>query len=76
MLARASGIGRDAEAHEHVFQELTNRLEDAAQAGTVGRLRARILESWDPVAIEKDVLLTQARQKPAFNRNVCRDLGW
>jgi hypothetical protein len=39
-------------------------------------LRDRILASWEPAAIERTVLKTQARQKIARCRNVCRDRGW
>ena len=57
-------------------QEMKNLLFDPAHASESGRLRARIESFWEPAAIEREVLRTQARQKIAFNRNVCQDLGW
>ncbi len=57
-------------------QEMDNLIGRPEHAAAERRLRERILGFWDPEAIEKQVLRTQARQKLAYNRNVCKDLGW
>lgn len=40
------------------------------------KLHDKMMSFWDPEKIEVEVLRTQARQKLAYNRNVCEDLGW
>lgn len=57
-------------------EELQNLADVPAHAATARRLRDRILSFWNPEAIEREVLRTQARQKIACCRNVCKDLGW
>jgi choline-sulfatase len=57
-------------------QELKNLIDDPAHSAESRRLRSRIESFWDGAAIERQVIETQARQKIARNRNVCRDLGW
>ena len=55
------------------MDNLVGRPETAAREA---QIRERILDWWDPEAIEVEVLRTQARQKLARCRNVCGDLGW
>jgi choline-sulfatase len=57
-------------------QEMNNLIADTRHAAVGNRLRERILSFWNPDVIEKQVLRTQARQKIAYCRNVCRDMGW
>lgn len=57
-------------------QELRNLAGTPACVRSERALRDRILAFWDPAAIERAVLRTQARQKIAYCRNVCRDKGW
>ncbi len=56
--------------------EQRNLIADPARAADARRLRSRIESFWDGAAVERQVLETQARQKIAYCRNVCGDLGW
>lgn len=38
--------------------------------------RNKLFSFWEPIKIEKEVLVSQARRKIAFNKNKCKDLGW
>jgi choline-sulfatase len=57
-------------------QELHNLAGQLAYATFERSLREQILGFWYPDEIEREVLKTQARQKIARCRNVCRDQGW
>ncbi|MFH1709283.1 MAG: sulfatase-like hydrolase/transferase [Planctomycetota bacterium] len=58
------------------YFEMSNLVGMPAYAAVEARLRARLLDGWDPAAIEIEVIRTQERQKLAPCRNVCGDLGW
>ncbi len=63
----------DLHADPHEMSDLSGRAE---VAGVEGALRSKLLADWDPEAIERRVLLAQARRKIARCKNVCKDLGW
>ncbi len=79
--------GRYKYVHNHTAQHELYDLEDdpdelnnlschAEFADVDRRLRERLLALWDPESIEKEVIASQWRKKLAFNKNVCKDLGW
>jgi len=58
------------------YYEMRDLAGSREYAAVEARLRQRLLNGWDPAAIEIEVIRTQARQKIAYCRNVCGDLGW
>jgi len=57
-------------------KEMKDLSKDKKHESIVKEMKTKLMTGWDPMDIEKRVLMTQVKRKIARCKNVAKDMGW